>query len=124
LKAKINELAKYFANDEDCVELILDMVNSCAEYVQIVSDMESTNAILSTKDIVNAGVISKDSLNQINDLDRNRTDVHNAMIASVNSVNRLCELEGLPLIYTGDSQRRHYGDFAQEVVNSYFNDRL
>ena len=48
---------------------------------------------------------------------------HNSLISATDIVNRLCTNHGLPLIYSGDSVRRHYGDFAIALVAEIFEAR-
>lgn len=40
----------------------------------------------------------------------------NALIASVNAINGLCDKYGTPRIYSGGTAHREYGDFALMIV--------
>ena len=52
------------------------------------------------------------------------TGRHESLMTKVNIVNRICQSHGHTLIYTGDSQREHYGDFALELVDEIFRQRI
>lgn len=48
----------------------------------------------------------------------------NSLISLIKSVNRLCENNGLPRLYEGADERRQMGDFAFELVEEYFRNRI
>ena len=99
--------------DADERELIEEMVFNAADYVQVVTTMETKRANY-------AGRQGADLREVVTTADSARSKIHNSLIARVNAVNRICAAHGMPLIYTGDEQRRHYGDFAIELVNEIF----
>lgn len=115
---RVQKLVATVATDEDCIELILDMEAACSEYVKTVVDMEFNRHYL--KEIMDADEYRK----EVESLDRARTIVHNDMMAKVNAVNRLCNNINAEAIYEGDEERSHYGDFAQDLVNEIFNERI
>ena len=102
--------------DEDERALIEEMILNAGDYVQAVIDTES-------KRINYAGREGESLRKVFEDADSRRTIVHNSLISMVDTVNKLCQLHELPAIYTGDSQRRHYGDFALQLVTDIFKDR-
>jgi len=61
---------------------------------------------------------------EVAEIDKKRSLVHNSLISLINSVNRLCENSGLPRLYDGEDERRQMGDFALELVEAYFRDRV
>ena len=114
LLQQINTLVS-LCDEEEC-ECIEEMIISAGNYVQAVTEME-------TKALNFAKRTGDDFRSIVSAADSRRTNVHNGLISNVNIVNRICAMHGLPEIYTGDSERRHYGDFAQELVNEIFNQR-
>ncbi|MBQ3054614.1 MAG: DUF3232 domain-containing protein [Oscillospiraceae bacterium] len=103
--------------DSDERELIERMIHSSADYVRQVVIMESTRLNF-------AGRQSDDLRAKVSETDKVRTDRHNALIATVNIVNRICDAHHLPRIYCGSEKRREYGDFAIELTAEIFNDRV
>ena len=102
---------------QDATEMVLDMIKDCANYVDAVSVMVSKRSHL-------AGAASGEEFRrEITEADKHRTIVHNSVIASVDSVNYLCQSLGLEPLYAGGRERRQYGDFAFEVTKDYFTDR-
>jgi len=61
---------------------------------------------------------------EVAEIDQKRTQVHNSLISLIKSVNRLCENNGLPRLYEGADERRQMGDFAFELVEEYFRNRI
>lgn len=97
-------------------EMIEEMVINAADYVQIVVEME-------TKAKNFAGRQGSELRDVVSTADSTRSKIHNSLIARVNAVNRICAAHGLDLIYTGDSERRHYGDFAFALSEEIFQAR-
>ena len=113
---RLMELSKEFSFDE--MELVEQMIHSAADYVQQVAIMESTRLNF-------AGRNNEEYRNKLSETDTARTKMHNALISATNIVNRRCEAHGLPPIYTGPKDvRRSYGDFAIELVDEIFKNRL
>lgn len=111
---QIENMRQHFDTEEmECVE---DMILKAARYVREVVAMETTarNLIGRNGEELREAVSSADSTRRV---------AHNSLIAATDIVNRLCTNHGLPLIYTGDSLRRHYGDFAIALVTGIFNKR-
>lgn len=102
--------------DEDERALIEEMVLDAGDYVQVVISTEC-------KRINYAGRGGEELRKSFSEADSRRTIVHNSLISMVDTVNKLCQLYDLPPIYTGDSQRRYYGDFALQLVTELFEAR-
>ena len=97
--------------------LVEDMLVHCGEYVSAVTAMETVQRNF-------AGRTGEDFRNAKEETDRMRTTAHNAAIASIKIVNRLCRLHDMPPVYEGPDERRAYGDFAISVVNELFAERI
>ena len=114
LLQQIEEMKKHFDTEEmECVE---EMVLKAARYVREVVTMETTARNL-------IGRNGEDLREAVSSTDSTRRTAHNSLISATDIVNRLCTNHGLPLIYTGDSLRRHYGDFALALVTEIFDKR-
>ena len=114
LLQKIELMKKHFdAEEMECVE---DMILKAAKYVQAVVLMETTarNWI---------GRNGEEHRDAISSTDGARRMAHNSLIAATDIVNRLCMNHDLPLIYTDDQVRRHYGDFALALVMEIYEKR-
>ena len=114
IRKRLAALASQCDNDER--ELIEQMIGNAADYVQTVVKMETI------ADNV-AGRSDTELRSAVSEADHTRTIIHNSLISRVDIVNRICAAHNLPPIYTGDSQRRHYGDFALELVKEIFENR-
>ena len=102
--------------DADERELIEDMITDAANYVKCVVIMEAQAHNF-------AGREGQDYRDTVTKADNTRHIQHNALIASVNVVNRICASHHIEPIYQGDELRRHYGDFALALVSEIFADR-
>ena len=98
-------------------QLIEDMIISAGDYVQAVVAMETkvTNYVDRKGTEKMEAVATSDSW---------RTGRHEALITAVNIVNRIATSHNREPIYSGDSHRRHYGDFALELVTEIFVGRM
>ncbi len=114
LLEQVKQMQKHFDTEEmECVE---DMIFKAARYVREVVIMETTARNL-------IGRNGEELREAVSSTDGTRRVAHNSLISATDIVNRLCANHGLPLIYTGDSLRRHYGDFAIALVAEIFNKR-
>lgn len=87
-------------------------MEQCIKYVEIV---------------VQQGVamyLDAGKLEELAEIDRRRTGIHNSLIAKIAAVNRLCEGYGVEKVYNGGDHRREKGDFAERLVAAYFADRV
>ena len=101
---------------EDDKIAIEDVIKSAAAYVQIVTEMEMFAGNI-------MGRSGDEYKSVVSEADAKRSNIHNGLIGNVNMLNRICDLYSLPHIYTGDEERRHYGDFAFELVKEIFEER-
>ena len=108
---KLKELASV-CNDAQR-RLIREMIHDAAAYVRAVVVMETAASNIAGLD----GDAARDALATT---DRARTVVHDAFIASVGVVNRICDKHEIPRVYTGGDTRREYGDFAIALVAEIF----
>lgn len=92
------------------------MLNNAAEYIRSVVAMEVVAARVADFD-------DEDFKYERESTDRARSRAHDMFIASVNTVNAICDAHAVPRIYTGGEARRSYGDFAMELVSDIFINR-
>jgi len=119
IKNKVNALLEKIKDDADKTSLVRDMVDSCANYVDTIVNVE--NAI----NVYRFRVEDPSELRvMIQQLDQTRRIVHNALISNVRIVDRLCKMEGVEPIFGGsDEDRLAVAEFAKRVVDEYFEDR-
>jgi len=119
IKERINALLKKIKDDPDLVSLVRDMVDSCANYVDTVVNME--NAI----NVYRFRVEDPSELRvMIQRLDQTRRIVHNTVISNVRIVDRLCKINGVEPVFGGlDEDRLAIAEFAKKVVDEFFEDR-
>ena len=111
---KIGQLVAQCSDPEK--KLVERMILSASNYVKAVTEME-------THALNFVGRPDQELRDVVSESDTARTRAHDSLIASINIVNRICEAHGFDVLYTGDSLRRHYGDFALELVCEIFNQR-
>lgn len=102
--------------DHDLCACIETMIGSAADYVAIVAQMEAARLNF-------PGRTGADLRTAVSDADQKRHTAHDALIADVNLVNRICALYGVEPVYTGSDARREYGDFAFRLVQELFEGR-
>ena len=107
-------LAKECDTEEQ--ELIEEMIVNAAEYVRSVIVMETAARNL-------LGRAAEEYRDDVSAKECSRTMTHNALISEVNIVKRICVNHGQKMIYEGDNERRHYGDFAMELTAEIFGER-
>jgi hypothetical protein len=105
---------KFKADDLLAVE---DFINDCGRYIERVNAMEAALQVARLR------MEPEDYRQLIMDLDRSRKLTHDALIASVRLVNRLCGVYGVEKIYTGPDERIPIAEFAKEVTDEYFKER-
>ena len=111
---KLKELAKVCTDAQR--KLVREMIHDAVDYVRAVVVMETAASNI-------AGLDSDAAKDALATTDRARTVAHDAFIASVNVVNRICDKHEFPRIYTGGDARREYGDFAIALVTEIFTKR-
>lgn len=119
IKNKVNALLEKIKDDADKTSLVRDMVDSCANYVDTVVNME--NAI----NVYRFRVEDPSELRvMIQRLDQTRRIVHNTVISNVRIVDRLCKINGVEPVFGGlDEDRLAIAEFAKKVVDEFFKDR-
>ena len=106
------------SQDNDCLELLEDFIEACSNYVGSVNDLEA--ALLSARYRMEA----EEYRRYIADLDNNRSRAHNALIANVKIVNRLCSVNNLdPIIKCNMNNRVEVAEEAIKVVDDLFKNR-
>jgi hypothetical protein len=119
IKGKINTLVENAKNDPDVLALAQEMVDACANYVDTVVNMENVISIYRFKANDPA-----DYRAMVQRLDQSRRIAHNALIAAVRIVDRLCAMYGVEPVYGGhDEDRLAIAEFAKAVVDEYFEGR-
>lgn len=102
-------------DDELYRECIESMILKAAEYVEIVTRMETLS--------MNFPARKGEELRQmVSEADSRRHAVHDALISEVDIVNRICERCGMAPVHTGPA-RREYADFAFRLVQEIFDNR-
>lgn len=94
------------------INLLKNLVTTAVKYVDIV---------------VNQGMTLQSQRNDLialEEIDTKRSRIHDSLISQISVVNRLCEKYGVATIYEGPDDRRSKGDFALQLVQSYFEDRI
>ena len=114
LMDKLNELINTCDTEER--ELIQMMIRCAADYVKAVTEERLARMNLTglEENALREDVTAKDAT---------RSLCHNAFIVATDIVNRICTAHELPLIYTGENHRYHYGTFAGQLVSAVFENR-
>lgn len=101
-----------------CFDLVERGLRHYAEYVNCVYNMETRIAIarFHANDV-------EEYQNVVRGMDESRRIAHEAAIASVNIIDRLCDKFGVEPIYGGSQDRVAIGDFCGMIVSEYFDDR-
>lgn len=94
-----------------------DLIRDCGRYVNKVVELES--AITTARYYMDP----EEYREHIMRLDSNRSHAHNALIASVRVLNRLCRAYQVAPIYVGPDERIPVAEFAMEVVAEMFQER-
>ncbi|HYE81560.1 MAG TPA: DUF3232 domain-containing protein [Clostridia bacterium] len=106
------------SGDEQYADAMKDLIESAAEYIKKVAVHESE------KSVARLSMEGDKYGEYIQQLDGNRRTAHNKLISDVRVVNRLCKLYGISLMFEGDENNRiEIADFAQQIINEYFNTR-
>ena len=104
-----------YANED--VQAVEDFISDCGNYVDKVTTMEAALSVARFR-------MEPDEYREfIIRLDRNRKYAHDALIASVRVMNRLCGVYDVAKIYEGPDERIPIGDFALEVSTEFFKER-
>ncbi|MFW6024854.1 MAG: DUF3232 domain-containing protein [Candidatus Woesearchaeota archaeon] len=111
----IKETKDEFMSDD--LDMVNDCIKDCATYIERVVAMEAAIKVLRFR------LEPEKYRSKIADLDRARKDAHNALIASINAVNRMTTYYNVEPIYNGEDDRYAKAEFAKAVVDIYFKER-
>ena len=111
-EAGVNEVIK-----KREIALIANLIESSQKYIGIVVRQ---GLLLQ----INNGTSDRDILEELSNIDKSRSRLHDSLIKQIAIINRMSEKYGLEPIYKGGETRRDKGDFAFELVNDYFQDRI
>lgn len=116
-------LIRFYKDDADMVELIMDAIKSFEAYHASIYKLEAQKYLYS------AGVMDAETYREeIPLLDQQRTNCHNQVLSNVQVLNRLAEKAGLPYIYDGvisrdQPYRREVADAILSYVGQVMLDR-
>ena len=99
--------------DSDCLDMILQCVQSFEDYHSAIFEMEVKMKIY------NASNTSREAYQDlVSALDRTRTTHHNAVLANVNILNRIAEKSSIEPLYAGivSEERPHRREVANAVL--------
>ena len=114
----LTNLAKLYADDVDILEIIEDTIDVYGNYVSYVYKMESLRSVLKIR------LEAAEYKNIIEEMDKNRTRIHNSAIASTKVINRLCESNELSLFFEGNiDDRVEVAEFIRDVIVGVFENR-
>lgn len=102
--------------DELYRECIENMILKAAEYVEIVTRMETLSMNF-------MGRSGEELRNAVSAADHRRHTVHDTLISDIDIVNRICGQCNIEPIYIGSSVRREYAEFAFRLVQEIFESR-
>ena len=102
---------------DDDLQAVEEFINDCGRYVEKVTAMEAAISAARFR------LEPEDYRQLIMELDRSRKLAHDALIASVRLVNRLCGVYGVQKVYDGPDERIPIAEFAMEVTNEFFKER-
>lgn len=106
------------SQDNDCVDLIEDLLSSSCEYMKRVVVLES---------VITVGRYNKEGSEYreaVQRLDSSRSEAHNSLIANTKAVNNLCRRYDIPIVFEGNEEKRiEIAEFAQQLADEYFSTR-
>lgn len=114
IQAINNSGSQYKSSDLKAVE---DLIVDCGSYIDKVAAMEA--ALAAARFRMEPG----DYQDLIVRLDRSRKYAHDALIASVRLINRLCGVYNTDVVYNGPDERILIAELAAEVVMEFFKER-
>ena len=97
--------------------MIKNLLESSLKYVHIV-------VIQGVEMQLDDGAGNRQRLQELASIDENRSRTHDSLISVLNAVNRMCAQYELAPIYQGKDNRRDIADFALEIMEEYFRERL
>lgn len=114
----MSKLLLLYAEDKALLDILYDALKSFEEYHFAVYSMEAWTEVYSYKALEKA-----EYQDQVTEMDRRRTVCHNAVLSSVNILNRFAEEKNLPLVYDGTVSedipyRKEVADAVLEYVEN------
>lgn len=114
-KETLKKLTEIYSEDKEMLDMIYTALQSFSEYHSAIYKMETYMKIYSAK-----SVDGDEYRNTISEMDKKRTVCHNAVLVSVNMLNRLAAKENLPLIYEGTvSENQPYRREVADAILRY-----
>ena len=105
-------------SDAELAEAVIDAVNSCAEYVAGVIDMEIKTTLAAKR------YEGNEYREAVMTYDADRSRKHNTAIANIKMMNRIAKAAGIGSIYTGDPDNRiQIAEFCMELTTDIFKNR-
>jgi len=117
IKGKIAKLVDAVNNSAADLQGVEDCLNDCARYIANVVAMET--ALTVTRNCME----NREYREHIAQLDSSRKRAHDALIASVKILGRLCRLYRVEPIYAGPDERIQIAEFTMQVVGEMFQER-
>ena len=112
INKEIESIKERVSHDEDALFLLEDMIEACNRYVSIVVSMENSIGTARFR------LEGEDFREFVTSMDKRRRTAHDALMSSVRVANRLSKL-----FHGNVEDRVEVGDFAKQVVDSYFEGR-
>ena len=111
----LEQLINKYRSDEFMTQTLEDILLSFEKYHDSIYRLEISRALYSTE------IMDRDAYQStIQQLDKNRTILHNDLIVQVNLLNRLAEKAGFPPVYDGIvSKERPYRREVADAVLAY-----
>jgi len=114
----LNKLIESARNDKEMLEMILDFLKGFEDYHRAIFEMESWMKMYNHKNMP-----GNEYQATVAELDGNRTSCHNAVLASINILNRMATLNNIPEIYSGmvsedQPYRREVADAVLKYVEN------
>ena len=118
IKDRLESLKEALKEDTGGLFLLQDLVELCASYVETVVKMESSITTMRFR------LETEEYQQHVVNWDRRRRLLHNSVMASFTSVDRMVRDMGMaPLTYEDIQDRQVVGELAKAVVDGYYGDR-
>ena len=108
---KVQALISAYRDDAEMLENIYSALETFEAYHAAIYTME-TNSKLYTAEVIGSDEYRK----RYSEMDKARTSKHNALIAEVSMLNRMCELAGIPPVYEGEVSKEK--GIRRQVANA------
>lgn len=117
-REKIENLCESFKGDTLVIEMVNDLLDSYATYIQYVVNMENAISVQKFR------MEPEDHRELITNLDRNRRFVHNGIIAGTSMLNNICKSKSIEPLFNGDiNDRVQIAEFAKAICDEMFSSR-